>query len=109
MKNNSKLRSRFFDEVVRLYFCEGLSEGSVARRLGVGHTTVNRWVNEYADQRETDKFTLRAEMGGTNSDKNNAQNAEKEKLLRQLTRKLHRARQQVTMLENLIQTLIFDP
>ena len=108
MKNNSKLRNKLFDEAVRLYYCEGVSEDGVARRLGVGHTTVNRWVNEYADQRKTDKHTLRAEMGGAKSEKAAAQDAEKDKLLRQLTRKLHRARKQVAMLEDLIRTLTTD-
>lgn len=108
MKKNSKLRNRLFDEAVRLYFVEGATEDAVARKLNVGHTTVNRWVNDYAAQHGTDKRTLRAEMGGAKSDKAVAQDVEKEKLLRQLTRKLHRARQQVIMLENLIRTLTTD-
>ena len=109
MKKNSKLRNKLFDEAVRLYFIEGNTEDAVARKLDVGHTTVNRWVNEYAAQHGTDKRTLRAEMGGGKSEKTAAQDAEKEKLLRQLIRKLHRARQQVVMLENLIRTLTSEP
>ena len=105
MKKNSKLRNRLFDEAVRLYYVEGATEDAVARQLCVGHTTVNRWVNEYAAQRGTDKRSLRTEMGGVKSDKDMAQETEKEKLLRQLTRKLTRAREQVVMLENLIHTL----
>ena len=93
------------NEVIRLYFEEGWSEERIGREVGVGHTTVNRWVAAYAKSQGKDKRDLRAEMGGTKSERVSAHEAERDKLLRHLTRKLHRARQQVVMLENLIRTL----
>ena len=105
MSRNSKLRNRLFDEAIGLYYREGLTEDAIARRLGVGHSTVNRWVNEYAHGQNTDKRSLRIKMGGVKSEKALVKDSEKEKLLRQLTRKLTRARQQVAMLEELVRTL----
>ena len=67
------------NEVIRLYFEEGWSEERIGREVGVGHTTVNRWVAAYAKSQGKDKRDLRAEMGGTKSERVSAHEAERDK------------------------------
>lgn len=105
MKNNSKLRNTFYNEVTRLYYQEGCSEERIAGLLQIGHTTVNRWVSDYARTHGKSRKSLRVEMGGKVNEEAVSLNTEKEKLLRQLTRKLSRARHQVALLEEMIATL----
>jgi len=105
----SKLKQTHYDEVIRLYFIEGWSEERIGRKLGIGHTTVGRWVSSYADDRGKDRKVLREEMGGERArDVNAAVRAHRtleNKELRLLYRKLERARLQVTTLETMIRTL----
>ncbi len=103
-RNNSRLRNKNYDRVIHLYYCEGYSEDRVATELQIGHTTVARWVNKYAKERNIDKQSLRVQMGGKSTLEAIARSEAKDTLLRQLQRKLAKARTQVATLEEMIRT-----
>ncbi len=104
-RNNSRLRNKNYDRVIYLYYHEGYSEERVATELQIGHTTVNRWVNEYAVERNIDKQSLRVLMGGKSTLEATARSEAQDTLLRQLQRKLAKARTKVAMLEAMIRAV----
>lgn len=104
-RNNSRLRNKNYDRVIHLYYREGYSEERVATELQIGHTTVNRWVNEYAVECHSDKQSLRVLMGGKSTLEATARSEARDTLLRQLQRKLTKARTEVAMLEEIIRTV----
>ncbi|MBR3557914.1 MAG: helix-turn-helix domain-containing protein [Bacteroidales bacterium] len=104
-RNNSRLRNKNYDRVIHLYYHEGYSEERVATELQIGHTTVNRWVNEYAIERNIDKQSLRVLMGGKSTLEATARSEAQDTLLRQLQRKLAKARTKVAMLEEMIRAV----
>ncbi len=104
-RNNSRLRNKNYDRVIHLYYHEGYSEERVAQELQIGHTTVNRWVSEYAKERNADRKSLRVLFGGKRSLEAIARSEAQETLLRQLQRKLTKARTEVAMLEEMIRAV----
>lgn len=105
MEKNTKLKQVFLDEVIRLYFEEGCSEEYIANLLSIGHTTVNRWVKEYAANKCKDKKTLRKEMSSRKNETIPPQDDARSSMLIKLKKKLAKARQEVTVLEEIIEFL----
>ena len=105
----TEIKQQHYNEVIRLYFEEGYSEERIAQMLGIGHTTVGRWVSAYAKTKKADKTVLREEMGGNG--KRNVRAAKKShnaminKELQLLYRKLEKARLQVATLETMIRAI----
>lgn len=42
---------RYFDEVIKLHYEEGLGEDRISRLLPIGHTTVSRWIGIFAQEK----------------------------------------------------------
>lgn len=105
----SKLKEQHHDEVIRLYYTEGYSEESIGQMLGIGHTTVGRWVLAYAESKGKTKAVLREEMGGSNKRNGRvvkkSQDTMMNKELQLLYRKLKKARLQVITIEMMIRTI----
>lgn len=47
LRNNSSLREKYYDEVIRLHFEEGYGEGRIEQVLPIGHTTASRWIANF--------------------------------------------------------------
>jgi transposase len=41
-------RERYYDEVIRLWYEEGLSDKKIEKIIPISHTTISRWVTKFA-------------------------------------------------------------
>ena len=81
-------REQYYDEAVRLWYEEGLSEKKIAKIIPIGHTTISRWVAKFAvennisrshdalmgkvktnTQQAIDRLSLEAEVKKLNAEK----------------------------------------
>ena len=54
MTNNyqKRLKEKYFDEVIRLYYQMGYSANKIESILPIGHTTAGRWIHKFAAENE---------------------------------------------------------
>jgi len=50
MRKQTELQKRYFDEVIRLHYDEGMGEDRISRILPIGHTTASRWITIFAEE-----------------------------------------------------------
>ena len=52
-KYNSKKRSKYYDEVIRLYTQEGMGRCKISKIFPIGESTISRWIRNFADENPT--------------------------------------------------------
>ena len=50
-------RAKFFNEALRLHYQEGLSSKRIEKILPISHTTIDRWIANFAVENNISKFS----------------------------------------------------
>ena len=58
-KLHTEKQLRYFDEVIRLHYQEGMGEEKISRIIPVGHSTVSRWIAIFARENKISTALMR--------------------------------------------------
>ena len=58
-KYNCEKRTKYYDEVIRLYTQEGMGRSKIAKIFPIGKSTISRWVSNFAFETEAKKVTMK--------------------------------------------------
>ena len=65
-KLHTEKQLRYFDEVIRLHYQEGMGEEKISRIIPVGHSTVSRWIAIFARENKISTALMRKKPSNPN-------------------------------------------
>ena len=74
-KDKNKKRRLYYDEVIRLHYEKGYGEFRIAKILPVGHTTIGRWIANFASAKNEDNKVVTRKTKEMATQTDNRENA----------------------------------
>ena len=79
-KDKTKKRRLYYDEAIRLHYEKGYGEFRIAKILPVGHTTIGRWIANFASENNDDNVVSHCKTKEMKSKTDKSENASQEEV-----------------------------